>query len=102
MLNEVSRHVAHLVRHCLDHQVATVEPSAEAEKAWVDNVMSFAGARRAFDEECTPGYYNNEGMPGGVQVRNGFYGGGSLAFIKLLNDWRARGDFAGIELSSQP
>jgi cyclohexanone monooxygenase len=102
MLNEVSRHVAHLVRHCLDRQVATVEPSAEAEQAWVDNVMSFANARRAFDEECTPGYYNNEGMPSDLQVRNGFYGGGSLAFIRLLNEWRARGDFAGMELSPRP
>ena len=101
MLNEVSRHVAFVVRACLDRRIDAVEPSQAAEEAWVADVMSFAPFRRQFDQECTPGYYNNEGMPGDLQVRNGFYGGGSLPFIKLLNEWRARGDLAGLETTSQ-
>jgi cyclohexanone monooxygenase len=101
MLNEVSRHVAFVVRACLDRGIDAVEPSQAAEEAWVADVMSFAPFRRQFDQECTPGYYNNEGMPGDLQVRNGFYGGGSLPFIKLLNEWRARGDLAGLETTSQ-
>ena len=101
MLNEVSRHVAFVVRACLDRGIAAVEPSQAAEEAWVADVMSFAPFRRQFDQECTPGYYNNEGMPGDLQVRNGFYGGGSLPFIKLLNEWRARGDLAGLETTPQ-
>jgi cyclohexanone monooxygenase len=97
MLNEVSRHVAFVVRACLDRGIGAVEPSQAAEEAWVAEVMSFAPLRRQFDQECTPGYYNNEGQPGDLQVRNGFYGGGSLPFIKLLGEWRARGDLAGLE-----
>ncbi|MBU1374489.1 MAG: NAD(P)/FAD-dependent oxidoreductase [Alphaproteobacteria bacterium] len=100
MLNEVSRHIAYVVRNALDRQVKTVEPTVAAEQAWLADVMSFANMRRAFDEECTPGYYNNEGMPNDLAVRNNFYGGGSLAFIKLLNDWRAAGDMAGLELKA--
>ena len=32
-------------------------------------------------------------------VQTGFYGAGSPAFFKLLSDWRAAGDLAGLELS---
>ena len=61
-----------------------------------------------FLESCTPGYYNNEGKPfaedgkGGSFIgrgQNGPYGGGSIAFIKLLEEWRAEGNLQGLELS---
>ncbi len=31
-------------------------------------------------------------------VRNGFYGAGSIAFVKVLEDWRADGSLAGLDL----
>jgi hypothetical protein len=52
-----------------------------------------------FLESCTPGYYNNEGRPAARSVRDGFYGAGSPAFIRVLEDWRARGDLNGLELT---
>ena len=52
-----------------------------------------------FLESCTPGYYNNEGKPGDRSQRNGFYGAGPIAFVKLLEDWRAEGGLAGLELT---
>ena len=52
-----------------------------------------------FLEACTPGYYNNEGKPSERSVKNGSYGAGSLAFIKVLEDWRDEGSLAGLELS---
>jgi cyclohexanone monooxygenase len=32
-------------------------------------------------------------------VRNGPFGAGSIAFIKLLEDWRAEGSLKGLELN---
>jgi hypothetical protein len=32
-------------------------------------------------------------------VRNGSYGAGSIAFIKVLEDWSEAGDLAGLELT---
>ncbi len=32
-------------------------------------------------------------------MRNGSYGAGSVAFIKVLEAWRADGDLAGLELT---
>ena len=60
--------------------------------SWPQNNLEFL-------ESCTPGYYNNEGKPGERSIRNGFYGAGSVAFIKVLEDWRAEGDLPGLELT---
>ncbi len=98
MLNEASKHVAYIVKYCDERQVRSVEPTQEAEDAWVAEVMSFAGVRRTFEQECTPGYYNNEGMPSDLAVRNNFYGGGPVIFIQLLKDWRAADSLPGMEI----
>jgi cyclohexanone monooxygenase len=54
--------------------------------------------RQKFQEECTPGYYNNEGQPSALAARNGFYGKGSIAFVQLIEAWRAAGTLEGLEL----
>src|SRR5262245_17476258 len=61
--------------------------------------IDLAQMNMQFLESCTPGYYNNEGRPAARSVRNGFYGAGSPAFIRLLEEWRARGDLNGLELA---
>jgi cyclohexanone monooxygenase len=98
MMNEQSKHLAYIVKSALDRQARTVEVSAEAEAKWVETILSLAIMRQKFQEECTPGYYNNEGQPSALAVRNGSYGAGAAAFIKVLEDWRAEGGLAGLEL----
>ncbi len=44
------------------------------------------------------GYYNNEGTASETAGRNASYGGGSPAFLNILEDWRAKGDLEGLEL----
>ncbi|MGH7016125.1 MAG: monooxygenase, partial [Caulobacteraceae bacterium] len=67
--------------------------------AWVETIVSSAIQRQKFQEECTPGYYNNEGQPSALAARNGPYGKGPVAFAALLAEWRAKGDLEGLELS---
>jgi cyclohexanone monooxygenase len=98
MLNEQSKHIAHIVKACLDRQVRVMEASQAAEDGWVETIKSTAILRQKFAEECTPGYYNNEGQPSPLAVQNGPYGKGSIAFMQLLEEWRAAGDFQGLEL----
>jgi hypothetical protein len=59
-------------------------PTQEAEDAWVQTIIEMAQFNVKFLEACTPGYYNNEGRPAERSVRNGSYGGGSPAFIRVL------------------
>ncbi len=97
-LDEQSRHLSYIVRHALEHDVKRVEVSAAAEAQWVQTIVELARLNRQFLEECTPGYYNNEGAPGARSQQNTFYGGGPVAFFKLLEEWRASGELEGLEL----
>ena len=98
MLNEQSKHIAYILRHAADNNVRTVEVSEEAEKEWVDTIIRMAVMAQEFLENCTPGYYNNEGKPGERAGQNGFYGGGSVEFFRILQGWRAAGGLEGLEL----
>jgi cyclohexanone monooxygenase len=98
MLNEQSQHIAYIVRQAIDRGVRSLEVSKAAETEWVDTVIQLAGLGREFLESCTPGYYNNEGKLSERAAQNGFYGGGSVQFFKILRDWRAEGALRGLEL----
>ena len=83
------------------HGIRTVEASEEAEDAWVDTIVQLSTVNQKFLEACTPGYYNNEGKPVERSNRNASYGAGPIAFVKLLEDWRADGRLDGLELRSR-
>jgi len=100
MLNEVSINIAYVVQQALERGATTVEATAEAEAAWVQTIIDLAIMRRDFFEQCTPGYYNNEGQLSRVAAQNGPYGLGPVAFFKVLEDWREAGALAGLELTS--
>ncbi len=98
MLNEQSKHIAYVVGRAAEHDARTVEVTEEAEAEWVATIIRLAVLAQQFLEDCTPGYYNNEGKPGARRGQDGFYGGGSVEFFRLLQEWRAAGDLAGLEL----
>jgi cyclohexanone monooxygenase len=99
-LDEQGKHIAYVIGAALQRQARVVEASAEAEAEWVDTIMKLAARRQRFLEECTPGYYNDEGKPSPVMMRNGAYGGGWAAFQKVLEAWRAEGDLKGLDVRS--
>ncbi len=103
MLSEQAKHIAHIVGYSMKHGIRTVETSEAAEREWVRTILAMGAGRRQFLENCTPGYYNNEGRGMTDAVAASFpYGAGPVAFIELLAKWREEGDFAGLELDGQP
>jgi cyclohexanone monooxygenase len=100
MLAEQSAHIAHILRAARERGARTVEVSEAAESEWVETIIRLAVIAQDFLESCTPGYYNNEGKPGERSGQNGFYGGGSEEYFRLLREWRAGGDLPGLELST--
>jgi cyclohexanone monooxygenase len=98
LLNESSRHICYIVHHVLEDDVTTVEATAEGESEWLTTLAESARDFRAFQEQCTPGYYNNEGQPATGGFLGSSYGKGPMAFFQLLADWRADGSFDGLEL----
>ena len=100
MLNEQSLHIAYMIDHARDGNVSCIEASQDGEDGWVATIKGMAVFNQRFLEECTPGYYNNEGKPGqGNSLIGSQYGGGPEAFFRILRDWREAGTLDGVELS---
>jgi cyclohexanone monooxygenase len=98
MLGEQSDHVVKMLKHMKAQNLTRIEPTAEAENQWLDVIREKSRQVRAFLAECTPGYYSGEGdVDKGLLVDT--YGGGSLEFTKLLDDWHADGNMKGLEFS---
>ncbi|CAB4700878.1 MAG: NAD(P)-binding protein [Actinobacteria bacterium] len=97
-LAEQARHLAYVVDHALTNNISTVEADAGAEAEWVQTIEEMALFNLKYLDACTPGYYNNEGKPAESRLRNSSYGGGSLAFFRILEDWRSEGSLSGLRL----
>ena len=97
MFDEQARHISYIIAETQKRGATTVEPTDEAQQAWVDLINSMQIMSNGFFESCTPGYYNNEGN---LEDRRaaGTYTLGLNAFNALLEQWRDRGDLEGLEL----
>ncbi len=98
-LNEQATHVAYMVSEARGRGLQALEPTAEAEDAYVQEVRGLARMGQRFYTECTPGYYNSEGATGN---RSGFfsdmYGAGPIRFFQILEAWRSDGRMDGLAL----
>ncbi|CAB4633927.1 MAG: NAD(P)-binding protein [Actinobacteria bacterium] len=100
MLEEQARHIAHILEHAQTNDIKRIEVTEESEEWWVERIISLSQNNIQFLESCTPGYYNNEGKPATRGVQSGSYGGGPVAFVQVLEQWRAEGDMRGLTLIS--
>ena len=92
------RHIGYIVSEALKRGATVVEPTQEAQDAWVKTIRDSAIDTSQFARECTPGYFNNEGEDKLRWYLGEPYGPGFYAFEALLEDWRAQGQLQGLEL----
>ena len=97
-LDEQSIHLAHILKTAKDKGVTRIEASKEAEDKWIETIIDKARLTADFQENCTPGYYNNEGKVNQTP-QNNTYGGGPIEFFKIMEKWRSKGTLEGLELS---
>ncbi|GAA4608579.1 cation diffusion facilitator CzcD-associated flavoprotein CzcO [Actinoplanes octamycinicus] len=88
VLQEQATHIAAVVAEAERRGARRVEPTLEAEEAWLATIRETAPDNFKFQAECTPGYYNGEGKPRPV---NNSFGPGPVVFHELLRSWRAEG-----------
>ncbi|UXA19791.1 NAD(P)/FAD-dependent oxidoreductase [Mycobacterium sp. SMC-4] len=106
--NNQGRHIAWIISQVVHRGARVVEPSLEAQDAYVRHVREVAVDTSAFIRECTPGYFNNDGQEiadesGELRPRTytgETYGLGYYAFEKLLEDWRSDDSLAGLRTES--
>jgi cyclohexanone monooxygenase len=100
MFDDQARHIAYIVREVQKRGKRCAEVTMEAERAWVAEIKRLAVSARDFQEACTPGYYNNEGLlekaEGSLSAE--VYAPGINAFNALLARWREEGNLEGMIL----
>lgn len=102
MIDEQGQHAAHILGRALAEGMRTIEPTPQAETAWVSEVEAAAPASADFNRECTPSYLNFEGEANRSNVRNGPYGGGPMRFYEILAEWREAGSMPGLQWTFEP
>jgi cyclohexanone monooxygenase len=99
MYDQQGRHHAYIIGEAMKRGAKTVEPSAEAEAAWVSHVRETFYYDGDFWAQCTPGYNNNEGVASNrYTIFGDMYGPGYNAFDDLIRAWREEGSMAGMEM----
>jgi cyclohexanone monooxygenase len=98
MFDDQARHIAYIIKEAKQRGAIAVEPTAEAEEAWVEVIRGVAILNRDFQNACTPGYYNNEGGERSGGLNGQTYTPGINKFNALLAEWREKGELEGLEL----
>ncbi|OBB14635.1 monooxygenase [Mycolicibacterium setense] len=102
LADEQARHMAYVIASAGQRGANVVEVTAAGERDWGEEVARGAHRGARYRAECTPGFLNGEGNSD--DARNGIYAGtyadGPVKFFSILEEWRAAGDLAGLELRS--
>lgn len=96
LIDEQAQHIAYILGNARDGRRQRVEVTAEAERAWSEEIVARSQARIDFLKSCTPGYYNGEGQIDSERARlsQGLTG---PVYFKFLRDWRSAGDLKGLD-----
>ena len=98
-LTESGRTIAAVVQHALERGALEVEVTEEAEARWIELLLSGPG-RMIGSQDCTPGYYNNEGQDPGPAARLAVgHPGGAMAYFQYIDAWRNSGEFEGLSFN---
>lgn len=98
MFDDQATHIAYVIDQVFKRGMSCVEVTAEAEAAWVKEIIDTTNvSRNSFLEACTPGVFNGEGAR--TSLQNSPYGPGINAFNKLIQAWRDADELEGLQLS---
>ena len=96
-LTESGETIAEVVAHAVEQDISEVEVTKEAEDDWVKLLLSGQGLMIG-SQDCTPGYYNNEGQEPGPKAKLAVgHPAGAMAYFKYIQGWRESGAFEGLE-----
>ncbi|NDZ17724.1 monooxygenase [Variovorax sp. WS11] len=98
MLTEQVEHLVDLIATTRRSGGTRIEAEASAEAAWLQTLVDKSQMARAYLTSCTPSYFNDEGGDLNKSWIANNYGGGTLEFAQLLQDWRERDDHQGLSV----
>lgn len=95
---ESAKTIAMTIKYAVDNNHQTLEPSLEAENAWLE--LLSGSTQMLGNQSCTPGYYNNEGqaLPDEAKSYVG-HPAGPIAYFRYIDKWRESGKFEGLQFN---
>jgi len=92
-------HIAYVISEALKRGIKAVEPTEEAQDAYVKHFEDVMFDSSQFQRECTPGYFTNEGQVKAPWALFRSYGPGWAAFQQFLQEWRNKDNLQGLALA---
>ena len=92
-------HAAYIIAETMRRGAKAVEPTAEGMAAYCKHFAEVEFDTSAFQAECTPSYFSDEGAKDAPWQLFRAYGPGWNAFMTLLAEWRADGKMEGMALT---
>lgn len=90
------KHIAYIISQALQRNLASVEPTLEAQQSYVQHFEDIEIDSSDFQRECTPSYFTNEGQIKAPWALFRAYGHGWQAFMDLLQEWRDNDSLEGL------
>ncbi|MFZ9579144.1 MAG: flavin-containing monooxygenase [Ilumatobacteraceae bacterium] len=98
-ISTVAEHVAWIIAKAKADGIATMEPVDAAQEEWFQTLLVQVFGIARYNAVCTPGYLNREGEGGDMTTaRSMAWMTSVMGFIDYVEAWRARNDFAGLEV----
>ena len=91
------RHSAYIIGEALRRGITAVEPTQQAQDAYVQRFNDIAVDLSEFQAACPPSYFTNEGVVNDKWSLFRGWGHGWDAFQQMVQAWRDAGDFEGME-----
>ena len=98
-LTETSAHVAYIIDRCLRDGITEIEPTADAEEGWFNELLKHIDGVANYNMTCTPGYLNAEGGGDMASLRATPFMGSVGDYAAHLIAWRDEGALAGLEVT---
>jgi cyclohexanone monooxygenase len=93
---EQGRHAAWVISKALEQGITAIEPSAEGQEAYLKRFRELELDLSPILNDCTPSYFTNEGDKEAKWFLFRGWGLGWDNWQAMLEDWRQKGDFAGM------
>ena len=85
---ELTNHLTYIAATCLEDGIATIEPTVDAEEAWVQQLWAAGKGFGRYAAQCTPSYNNAEGERSMAAARNIAHPGNLMNYVAHLERWR--------------
>ncbi|KAL4861704.1 hypothetical protein BDV12DRAFT_190915 [Aspergillus spectabilis] len=93
-----AQHLVYLLSKVKADNIKLLEAKEEAEDEWIREVIRASKERAVYLQQCTPGYYNDEGQVSDKTAKNNPFAATGNKFFDIVGGWRKDDKLEGMEV----